>query len=355
MIKLDSKRLFAVTLVAAALVGMSATSAMAADEPAPKPVSDAPVYLFDAGSAELFDETSVHEFEYDVIGGPSATDIEARFVCGADAQTTRTFIAPVGSERDTSAWIAYASFPFHPEHPREFMMYAMTLSGNTEGAPKSIKTNGGTYSAGIACLKDNDINFAESGLWFSTIDVTPVTGAWTARAVDGGETTPPVVIAPQTAEIAITAETIKPVEGVLSLNVKSGASATIGDATLVNGLSTSTGKLGEFTVTDGRVTARKGWSLTTTVADFVGADATTTIPAAQLGVAPKVVSSSSEGSTAAKPQSAGSAKFPADFASGEAGSAVAETVLDADLTFVAPADKAAGTYSSKMTLTLTSN
>jgi hypothetical protein len=178
MITLDSKRIFAASLVAAALVGMSATSAMAAPQ---TNGSDAPVYLYDAGSAELFDETDVHEFEYDVIGAPSATDIEARFVCGADAQTTRTFISPVGSERDKSTWIAYASSPFHPEHPREFMMYAMTLSGNTEGAPLSVKTKGGTYSAGIACLKDNDINFASSGLWFSTIDVTPVTGVRSTR------------------------------------------------------------------------------------------------------------------------------------------------------------------------------
>jgi hypothetical protein len=351
MIKLDSKRIFAVSLVAASLVGMSATSAMAAPQ---SNGSDAPVYLYDAGTAEIFATDAVHEFEYDVIGVPSATDVEERFKCSADAQTLQTFISPVGSERNKSTWIASAPSLFHPDHPLEFMQYPMTLSGNGNGAVLSVKAAGGAYSAGIACLKDNDVNFAASGLWFSTIDVTPVTGDWTARAVDGGATTPPVV-APQSADIAITAETIKAVEGVLSLNVKAGAAATIGAPTLVNGVSTSTGKLGEFSVTDGRVAGKKGWNLTTTVSDFVGADATTTISAAQLGVAPKVVRSSTAGASASAAQLAGSAKFPANFAAAPLGTTVSETVLDADLTFVAPADKPAGTYTSKMTLTLTSN
>jgi hypothetical protein len=353
MIKLDNKRVLAVSLVAAALVGMSATSASAAPQ---TNGSEAPVYLYDAGNNDLFDATSVHEFEYDVVGGPSATDVEARFTCSADTTTLQTFISPVGSEKDKGAWIAFADSFFHPDHPLEFMQYPMTLSGNTEGAPLSIKAAGGAYSAGIACLKDNDVNFAASGLWFSTIDVTPVTGKWTARAVDGPGTPVPTPAQPQTADIAITAQTIAAAEGVLSLNVTTGAAATIGNPTLVNGVSTSTGKLGEFTVTDGRVAGKKGWNLTATVADFVGtADATNTIPAAQLGVAPKVVRSSTTDAKASDAQVAGSAKFPAKFAGVPLGTTVAETVLDADLTFVAPADKAAGTYTSKMTLTLTSN
>jgi hypothetical protein len=276
------------------------------------------------------------------------------FQCSPDATNTQNFIAPVGSERDRDAWIAWSDGGFVPNSNKEVLLYAMTLSSNNLGDPSAVETKGGKYSAGMACLIDNNVNFAKSGIWYSTINVTPGTGAWTAEDTKDAVVGEPVI--PQTADIAITAQTIAAAEGVLSLNVTAGAAATIGNPTLVNGVSTSTGKLGEFSVTDGRVAGKKGWNLTATVADFVGtADATNTIPAAQLGVAPKVVRSSTTDAKASDAQVAGSAKFPAKFAAVPLGTTVAETVLDADLTFVAPANKAAGTYTSKMTLTLTSN
>jgi hypothetical protein len=181
VIKIHSKRILAASVIAAALIGASATSAVAAPQ---KNGSDSPVYLYDAGSSELFDENDVHAFDYDVIGVPSPTDIEARFQCGADAETVRTFVSPVGKERDMSSWIAWANIGFIPESNKEIQQYPMTISGNGNGSVLSVKAAGGAYSAGIACLKYNDVAFASSGLWFSTIDVTPVTGAWTARAVD---------------------------------------------------------------------------------------------------------------------------------------------------------------------------
>jgi hypothetical protein len=345
-----ARKILATSLVAAALVGMSATSAMAATQ---SNGSDGPVYLLDPGTAKYFSATDEHDFYYDVVAAPDPTDFMKTFQCSPDATNTQNFIAPVGSERDRDAWIAWSDGGFVPNSNKEVLLYAMTLSSNNLGDPSAVETKGGKYSAGMACLIDNNVNFAKSGIWYSTINVTPGTGAWTAEDTKDAVVGEPVI--PQTADIAITAQTIAAAEGVLSLNVTAGASATIGNPTLVNGVSTSTGKLGEFSVTDGRVTGKKGWNLTTTVADFVGADATNTIPAAQLGVAPKIVTSTTAGSTASAAQIAGSAKFPANFAAVPLGTTVAETVLDADLTFIAPADKAAGTYTSKMTLTLTSN
>jgi hypothetical protein len=108
-------------------------------------------------------------------------------------------------------------------------------------------------------------------------------------------------------------------------------------------------------VTDGRVQSKAGWTLTATVADFVGAGEGNTISAAQLGVAPKVVSTTATGVAAAAAQIAGSAKYPSTFASATKDTAVGTTILDADLKFVAPADKLAGVYTSKLTLTLASN
>ncbi|PRY67493.1 hypothetical protein B0I08_106100 [Glaciihabitans tibetensis] len=350
MNKLHSKRILAVSLVAAAIFGASATSASAAE----KNGSDIPVYLIDAITEETFPATAVHPFDYDVVVSASATNPMARFQCSADTEIVRTFISPVGSERLIQSWTASAPSGMIPGSNKEIQQYPMTLSANINGSVMSVKANGGTYSAGLACLKYNGVAMAASGLWFATIDVKPVTGEWTARAFETPVVVPPVDTN-LTGEIALEATTVTAPEGVLSLSVPTGASATIGSPTLVDGLSTSTGTLGQITVNDGRVQSKAGWTLTTTVADFVNkADATNTIPAKQLGVAPKVVSTTAAGVTTAPAQVAGSATYPSAFATATANTAVGTTVLDADLKFVAPADKLAGTYTSKMTLTLAS-
>jgi len=69
-------------------------------------------------------------------------------------------------------------------------------------------------------------------------------------------------------------------------------------------------------------------------------------------VTPKVVGTVIPGVTAAAAGAATTAGRP--FAEAGDGVDVGDTVLDADLKFVAPATAAAGTYTSKMTLTLTS-
>jgi hypothetical protein len=153
-----------------------------------------------------------------------------------------------------------------------------------------------------------------------------------------------------TADINLSATTIAAAEGTLSLAVPAGTTATIGNPTLVNNQSTSTGTLGEITVKDGRFQTHKGWTLTSTVADFVAG--TSSIPASQLLVTPKIVGTAIDGVTAAAAGAATSAGRP--FAEAGDGATVGDTVLNADLKFVAPTNAAAGVYTSKMTLTLTS-
>ncbi|MDC5324594.1 hypothetical protein NRA33_18145, partial [Acinetobacter baumannii] len=88
---------------------------------------------------------------------------------------------------------------------------------------------------------------------------------------------------------------------------------------------------------------------TQSVQDFVsGAN---TIAAANLAIAPKVTSTATN-ATAATTQTGGQGKPFAEAAPGT--SSIGTTTLGADLTLVAPADAPAGTYTSKMTLTLVS-
>jgi hypothetical protein len=348
----NTGRLLAISIAAASLMTASATSAMAADAPVVPPVSDGPVFVFSPADGLEFAEGYKHVWDDDAFGSSSKSDLEGKFTCSDDATGVRQFVSPIGSERTKSAWIASSNGAFIAKDSKLVQQFPMMIPSYVLGSQATIKAQGGDFSIGLACLKDNAVNFATSGLWFTTISVTPGTGEWVAKA----GVTPPVVADPtMVGEVAVTAQTMSAPEGVLSLSVPTNAATTIGNPAIVNGLSTSTGSLGKFSVTDGRVLAMKGWTLTTTVADFVGADATNKISAAQLGVAPKVVSTSAAGVSTSIAQVAGSAKFPAVFATATAGSAVGTTVLDADLTFVAPADKAAGTYTSKMTLTLTSN
>jgi hypothetical protein len=146
-----------------------------------------------------------------------------------------------------------------------------------------------------------------------------------------------------------------PLNGILSLSVPADASAVFLPPTLVNNQSTTLGTLGAITVSDGRVLTREGWDVRASVVDFVSdTDSTQTIDSRQLGVVPSVVSTDAVGITAGTSQVAGSAVYPALFASAAAANPVGTTVLNAALTFVAPQEKAAATYRSTMTLTIVS-
>jgi hypothetical protein len=121
---------------------------------------------------------------------------------------------------------------------------------------------------------------------------------------------------------------------------------------LVANKSTSTGTLPNITVNDARVHSRPGWDLTASVSDF--SFTTNTISKTQLGLVPALVSGAAAGTSAGVTQVAGAASYPAVIASGIADRTVGDTVLNGALTFVAPQEKPAGTYTSTMTLTVTS-
>ena len=334
----------------AAVLGASVSAAFAAEPNG----SDGKLYILDAGTGVQVPAGTSLGWNYGVIGSTSndINEVEnATFSCPSDALTARTFISPRGQERTPAQWTAYADNGFKPG-TKEILLPSMQLTNNILGNGPGIKTAGGNYSLGIACLKNGNLTVASTGVYYTYISVTAGTGAWTFE-------TPAGVVVPVdpslTDDINLQATTVAAQDGVLSLEVPANASAVIGNPTLVNQLSVSTGQLGAFTVKDSRVVSHAGWTLTSTVAEFVnGSDSSVKIDAKQLGVKPVIVSTTATGVTASAEQLAGDAVYPAPFAEASNAAQVGDTVLNANLKFVAPANKPAGTYTSKLTLTLAS-
>jgi hypothetical protein len=320
-------------------------SAVAAPAFAATPADSAgPFWLADANTGAPIASGSTLHWNSDVLGIPVKDNYDALFTGSADAETVAVFLAPAGSEKTPSAWAAYSPSGFN-NGSKNVLQPTATLDGLTNGNPQAVKAAGGEYSIGLAFLKNNGLTLATAGVYYTKLHILPG-GDYTFDTPTDTTTPPPT--GSQTGQIDISATTTAATDGTLSLSVPAGAKATLGAATLVNGLSTSTGTLGQVTVKDGRVVSAPGWDLTSSVADFTNG-AGSTIAAKQLSVKPKVVSGPGTAAAGNTVGVAGDGKFASTVA-GNSG----DTVLDADLTFVAPAKSPAGTYTSKMTLTLVS-
>lgn len=319
--------------------------------------SDGPLYMWDGNTALLDDGPTVqYAWDAEIIGHPNSTDIQsAGFACPTGSTGAYTFMTATGTERaGANGWKAYSQIAivsggvYLPS-----LKPAVQLSGDVN----FIKTNGGSYALGFACTSNNGLTV--DAAYYRTATVTAGTGAFTLAATADVPTTPIIPPAPAgtTGDIALAPSTLDAVNGVLSLSVPAGAAATFGAPTLVNNVSTTEGTLPEFSVVDGRVVTREGWTVTTSVDAFVNsADATNTIAASQLGLEPRVVATgtTSSGAMVGATQNAGTATYPSTFAEAAAEHGVGTTVLSGDLTFVAPQHKAAGTYTSTLTVTVVS-
>jgi hypothetical protein len=200
-----------------------------------------------------------------------------------------------------------------------------------------------------------------SGATTGTLVVNAVTDAdngdlYRAVATNSGGTvtssSATLTVSSTTGSVGMSATTVGAVEGSLSLSVPAGSSVTFGNASLVAGKSTSVGWLPNITVNDDRFNSRQGWNLAANVSDFTFS--ANSISKVQLGVAPVKVSATALATQVGATQTAGVAVYPLALASGDAGAQVGQTVVSGQLTFVAPQEKAVGTYTSTMTLTLTS-
>ncbi|MBO1737930.1 hypothetical protein [Leifsonia sp. TF02-11] len=336
---------FAAMGATTALVAGAASAAVAATP------TDGPAYLFDNDAAAYVADGTTLDWSQDILISPSKTDPFQPYQCPADATHSISFWTTPGTERDPKSYKAWNLVGLNAQ--KTIIAPDISPVQTLSGSMSTIRSTGGDYSIGVACAKDNGVNFASSGAWWFTAHVGVGTGKYTFDPVTSTPTDPGNPPS-GTGSIGIEATTVGAQDGTLSLVVPSGAKATLGTATLVNQLSTSTGALPQFQVSDQRVVTKPGWDLTASTADFVNAaDSTKKIDSKQLGVKPKLVTNPG-GVLAGTEHVAGDATAFSGFASAAAGSGTGTTNLSADLTLVAPASTPAGTYDSTMTLTLVS-
>ena len=343
-----------------ALVGAGVGAANAATDPVtPGPLFGGTLYLADGNDLTDITATTL-AYNTQVVAEVAQGDQDSNFPIPAGTTSAKTFIAPVGQEGTVSAWNATGFVGLTAggiSLPNVTPINFGTPGAGSPQGTNAVKAAGGDYSVGLAFLSNNNLTIQPGGLYYIHVHITAGTGAYTYAQVSGGSgggpTTPPATPvdgSPKGQDLA--AQVVAPavVDGVLSLVAPAASTSTIGNPAIVGGLSTSTGALGHLTVSDGRAASKPGWTLTTTaVAAFTNAGKT--IANTQLGLAPKNIS----GIAAAlgTPQVAGSATYPSKFAELAAGTA-GDSVLDADLKFVAPTGSTAGTYTSTLTLTLVS-
>lgn len=350
--KKKSLRATGIALVAATLVVGIGSVSMAAVQ---TNGSDGPLHIWDGNSVLLVSPTTSMSWTGDILASSSSSDVAAVITCPTASTGYRTFIAARGQERTPANWSAFKPGSF-ASSAKTIAYESLTPSSLVNGTPgqAAVKSAGGDYSLGIACTSNGGVTVNES--FYRYVTVTAGTGAFVAAATaDVSSPTPsPTADPTMTGTIALSATTTAAQDGTLSLSVPANAAATFGSPSLVNNKSTTTGTLPNVTVTDDRVVSRQGWTLSANVADFVNAtNSAITIGKTNLGIAPSVVTNPG-GVTAGTATTAGSATYPFAFAEASVSNGVGTSVIGGALTFVAPQDKAAGTYTSTLTLTLVS-
>lgn len=348
-----SKKTSIIGASALALALLSGAAAISATAAVQANGSDGPLYIFSGNDGSEQDAPGhVYAWNDSIIASADAVNPESELACPVESTLAYTFTTAPGTERTgTDGWGA-------------FSVNALTATGGVNianigtenqinGVPgqAALRAAGGTYSLGVACTIDNGVNVVAA--YYRTINVTAGTGAFTVQRNSDAVVTPPTDPS-MTGTVDLAPTTLSAVEGELSLVVPANAAASFGAPTLIDNKSTTTGTLGQITVDDQRFNTRQGWTLSADVANFARqGDAADTIAKTQLGLAPRIVTGA-PGAVAGSAQLAGSASYGSTFAEAPAGSGIGATSLDAELTFVAPQGKAAGTYESVLTLTVIS-
>lgn len=341
------KAAFAGALAVALVAGGAASSASADTPTTSAPPSLESMYLWN-NDETLLTNTSVIGWGQQVLGYPKNTDFtdyDTYFQASPQAAQPYVFLSPRGKELQPLEWVSKAINGFAPG--TKTVLTPNMAPENTAGVNlAAAKANGGEFSLGLAFTDQNAA--AVYGVTFVHITVQPG-GNYTY------EPTTYVTENPTTGaskDIDVTAD-VQEAPGSLTFTVPTTSVALTTAINPTTQQSESTGSISGINVADTRRTAdRKGWDLTQSVADFVSGSHT--IEKKHFGV--KVTKTG--GAAAALPgveQIAGSAVFPAPFATSDIGvSTEPTTELKADLKLVAPAGTPAGTYTSKMTLTLVS-
>lgn len=157
--------------------------------------SDGPVYLYDGSYTMQEAEGQTWEFDQEVYGSESDASASDAFTCASEATGAYAFIADRGQERNgTNGWNAVATQIF-PKGSKDLLEVNFTPSSRATPlklSQSAIKTAGGQYSLGVACTTNNGVTVTNA--WYRYIEVTPLTGEWTALPNgDGSEPVDPTL------------------------------------------------------------------------------------------------------------------------------------------------------------------
>jgi hypothetical protein len=180
------KSIARVTIVATVVVGLVAGFATPASATTGTKATQAngsygPVHLFLTGSYAT--PSTSFAWTDNVIAAASTSDITSVIACPVGSTSAATFLAARGSENTKSSWSAYAasSFVSGTQNVSQANLKPAGLTSGTPGA-NTVKTQGGSYSLGIACLSNSGATVDRT--YYRYVTITASTGAWTAAATD---------------------------------------------------------------------------------------------------------------------------------------------------------------------------
>ena len=175
MNKKSIARVGAVAMVASAMLAAAVTPANANLQ---ENGSYAALYLYNGSAALNNSDTFSWGFDAEVYGSASSSDASSALLCPVASDGAKLFISPRGSESTPGAWSAFGDSALQAS-THGVLLPALTPGAMTN-AVANVKTPGGNFSMGVACVHNNGV--AVDRVYYRHIIVTAGTGAWTSVA-----------------------------------------------------------------------------------------------------------------------------------------------------------------------------
>ena len=147
------------------------------------PSSDAKVYLMNNTTTLQFADGSTVDWNTNqgvvvtsapILAVPTDWDPMALPAPANGALDYMAFIAPTGSERNKASWKLWGSA--YPLDGKGALLPSVWPGYLVHGDAKAVKDGGGTYSMGVAYLKDNDKTVVSA--YYTTITIDAGKGTW---------------------------------------------------------------------------------------------------------------------------------------------------------------------------------
>ncbi len=159
-------------LVAVAVGGTIAAMTFANQKP--NVPSDASLFVFDTNTVLAEDG---HEWAWndDASASLSKTNGEALIQCPAGSTNVASFVATAGNERTPAAWTMWEFLGYGADQ-MSVLLAPLTPDRMGSGAGQAVHKTGGTFSLGVACTTNNNLDVTAA--YYRAMTVQPG-GTWT--------------------------------------------------------------------------------------------------------------------------------------------------------------------------------